>query len=153
MGLVHPLYVGEVSLPLREIVRLGVVSERHFHATELTLEHRVSPGVGAGIRLASLPCLLHTGWTVHGLGLTVAEACPLTSVHAVLPTSLHRVTPTPTPSPAMGKLIQLGHTVVHCGELHRRHRARKDLSRQKKRKNTKKENKDAKTTLNVYKNC
>lgn len=109
----HPLQVRDVRVDLREIFRLMVeMAKRDLHAAKLTLKNRRATSVRARVVLGGRPSLLHAGRMVERLGLTVSIPGPLTCVHAVFPTALHRV----ASHPGVGHLIHVLHAVVHHGE-------------------------------------
>lgn len=85
-----------------------------LHAAEFALKNRRATSVRARVvgRLAGRPSLLHAGWMVQRLGLTVSIPGPLTCVHAVFPAARHRV----ASHPGVRHLIHVCHAVVHCGE-------------------------------------
>lgn len=93
----HPLQVWEVRFDLRVIIRLRVeMTKRDIHAAKLALKNRRATSVWARVVLAGRPSLLHAGRVVQRLGLAVSKPRPLTWVHAVFPTALHRVASHPS---------------------------------------------------------
>lgn len=88
------------------------MAKRDLHAAKLTLKNRRATSVRARVVLAGRPSLLHAGQMVERLGLTVSIPGPLTRVHAVFPTALHRV----ASHPGVGHVIHVLHAVVHHGE-------------------------------------
>lgn len=109
----HPLQVWKVRFDLRVILRLMVeVTERDLHAAKFALKHRRTGCIRAWVMLAGGPSLLHAGWMVQWLGFTVSIAGSLTWVHAVFPTTLHRV----ASNACMRHLIHVWYAVVHHGQ-------------------------------------
>lgn len=88
------------------------MAKRDLHAAKLALKNRRATSVRARVVLAGRPSLLHAGQMVERLGLTVSIPGPLTRVHAVFPTALHRV----ASHPGVGHVIHVLHAVVHHGE-------------------------------------
>lgn len=108
----HPLQVWKVRFDLRVILGLMVeMTERDLHAAKLALKHRRTGCIRARVMLAGGPSLLHAGWMVQWLGFTVSIAGSLTWVHAVFPTTLHRV----ASNACMRHLIHVWYAVVHHG--------------------------------------
>lgn len=89
-----------------------VMTKRDLHAAKLALKNRRATGVRARVVLAGWPSLLHAGWMMQRLGLTVPIPGSLTWVHAVFPTALHRV----ASHPSVWHLVHVWYTEVHHGE-------------------------------------
>lgn len=85
---------------------------RDLHAATLALINRRTAGVRAQVVLAGRPSLLHAGWMVKPLGLTVAVPGPLTAAHTVFSAARDHV----AIHPGVRHLIHVRYTVVHHGE-------------------------------------
>lgn len=113
MPLLHPMQARHLRFNLREIFRLMVeMAMRDLHAATLALINRRTAGVRAQVVLAGRPSLLHGGWMVKPLGLTVAVSRPLTAAHTVFSAARDHV----ATHPGVRHLIHVRYKVVHDGE-------------------------------------
>lgn len=113
MRTLHPPQVWKFRFDLGEVLRLVEVTERDLHAAKLTLKNRRTRGVGARVVLAGGPSLLHAGWMMKGLRLTVAIPRPFVRVHAIFPTSLHRI----ASDAGVRHLVHVRNAIVHDEDL------------------------------------